>query len=66
MPLFGPNIEKLKQRGDIEGLIKELTNRGPKVRIEVTKALSELKHIEGLIEASKNDNPEVRSEAENL
>ena len=63
MPLFGPNIEKLKQRGDIEGLIKELKNRDPKARIEVTKALSELKHPEGLIEASKNDNPEVRSEA---
>lgn len=63
MPLFGPNIGELKQRGDIEGLIKELKNRDPKVRIEVTKALSELKHTEGLIEASKNDNPGVRSEA---
>jgi HEAT repeat protein len=33
------------------------------VRIEATKALSELKHVGGLIEASKNDNSDVRFEA---
>ena len=63
MPLFGPNIKRMEQRGDIEGLVKELKNRGPKVRTEATKALSELKHVGGLIEASKNDNSEVRFEA---
>jgi tetratricopeptide (TPR) repeat protein len=63
MPLFGPNIKRMEQRGDIEGLVKELKNRDPKVRIEATKALSELKHVGGLIEASKNDNSEVRFEA---
>lgn len=63
MPLFGPNIKRMEQRGDIEGLVKELKNRDPKVRIEATKALSELKHVGGLIEASKNDNSDVRFEA---
>ena len=63
MPLFGPNIKKMKEKKDIEGLIKELKNKDPKVRIEVVKALSELKHAKGLIEALKNDDPRVRVEA---
>lgn len=61
--LFGPNIKKMKEKGDIEGLIKELKNKDPKVRIEVVKALGELKHTKGLIEALKNDDPQVRVEA---
>ena len=63
MPLFGPNIERMEQRGDIEGLVKELKTRDPKVRIGATKVLSKLKHVGGLIEASKNDNSDVRFEA---
>jgi hypothetical protein len=30
MPLFGPNIKRMEQRGDIEGLVKELKNKDPK------------------------------------
>lgn len=63
MSLFGPNIKKMKEKMDIEGLIKELKNKDTKVRLEVAKALSELQHIGGLIEALKNDNPEVRIQA---
>lgn len=63
MPLFGPNIKKMKEKGDLEGLIKELKNKDPKVRIKVVKALGELKYTKGLIEALKNDDPQVRVEA---
>lgn len=63
MSLFGPNIKKMKEKMDIGGLIKELKNKDPRVRIQATKAIGDLKHIEGLIEASKNDNPEVRIES---
>lgn len=64
MSLFGPNIKKMKERKDVEGLIKELnTNNDLKVRIEVVKALRELKYSNGLMNALKNDNLEVRVEA---
>lgn len=63
MPLFGPNIKKMKEKRNIEGLIKALKNKKPMVRIEATKALSELKHTQGLIKALKNDSPDVRVEA---
>lgn len=63
MPLFGPNINKMKQKRDIEGLLKELRNKDLRVRVEVVKALSELKHTKGLITALRNENPEVRAEA---
>ncbi len=46
-----PNIRKMKEKEDIEGLIKEIRNKKPRVRIEAVKALGELKNIEGLIEA---------------
>lgn len=63
MPLFGPNIKKMKEKRDVEGLIKELNNKNLKVRIDATKALGELKHTTGLVHALKNDNPQVRVEA---
>jgi len=60
MPLFGPDIKKMKEHGDIQGLIKELQNKKYEVRIDVVKALSELKCIEGLVKALENDMPGVR------
>jgi len=63
MPLFGPNINKKKEKRDIEGLIKELQNKDFRVRVDVVKALSEIKNTKGLIAALKNDNPEIRAQA---
>ena len=64
MSLFGPNIKKMKERKDVEGLIKELnTNKNLKVRIEVVKAFRELKYSNGLMKALRNDDPEIRVEA---
>jgi stage III sporulation protein SpoIIIAA len=50
----------MEEKGDVEGLIKELRNKDVKVRIDVVKALGELKYTRGLIVALKNDHPEVR------
>jgi len=63
LPFFGPNINKMKEKGDVEGLIKELGNKDVKVRIDAVKALAELKYTRGLIAALKNDHNEVRIEA---
>jgi len=63
MPLFGPNINKMKEKRDVEGLINELRNKDLRIRVEVVRALSELKHTKGLIAALKNDSPEIRAEA---
>ena len=63
MPLFGPNIEKMKEKRDIEGLIKELGNKDIRIRIDAVKALSKLKCTTGLTTALKNDGPKVRTEA---
>ncbi len=59
MPLFGPNIKKLKERGNIQELLNELKNKNPEIRVEVVKALTELGHIDGLVEAMENDFPIV-------
>ena len=63
MPLFGPNINKMKEKGDIPSLIRELLNKNAEIRVEAVKALSELKHVEGLSEATRNDDPKVGTEA---
>lgn len=60
MPLFGPNIKKMKEKREIEGLIKALDN--PSVCAEAAKALAELKHIEKPIEALNSNNAIVRIE----
>jgi hypothetical protein len=60
MPLFGPSIEKMKEKGDIDGLVRALSNA--KVRSEAIKALVELKSKEGLIKALHSSDPEVRIE----
>jgi len=63
MPLFGPNVKKMKEKGDTQGLIRELVNKNPEIRVEAVKALSELEHVEGLSEATRNDDPKVGIEA---
>ncbi|MFX0210693.1 MAG: tetratricopeptide repeat protein [Candidatus Hodarchaeota archaeon] len=63
MPLFGPNIKKMKEKGKIDGIIKILEHKDLNIRIEAVKALADLNHTSGLITALKNDNPEVRVEA---
>lgn len=63
MPLFGPNVKKMKEKGDTQGLIRELMNKNPEVRVEAVKALSELKYVEGLREAIRNDDSQVGVEA---
>jgi len=60
MPIFGPDIEKMKEKRDINGLVRALSNA--KVRNEAIKALVELKSKEGLIKALNSDNAEVRIE----
>jgi len=42
MPLFGPNIKKMKERRDIDGLITALRNDNPQTRVEATEALTDL------------------------
>lgn len=58
MFLFGPNIKKMKEKGDIDGLVKALYN--PKNRGDAIKALVELKSFEGLIKALNSRNSGVR------
>ncbi len=63
MPLFGPNVKKMKEDRDSEGLIKVLKSSNARVRIEATKALSELNDVEGLAAALQNNDIKVRIEA---
>ena len=43
MPLFGPpNIEKMKEKGDIKGLIKALQHKNGPTTYQAAKALGEL------------------------
>ena len=63
MSLFGPHIKQMKEKGDKDGLVRNLKNADTRVRVKVVRALGELKYIEGLLEASKNENVEVRAAA---
>lgn len=42
MKLLGPNVRKMKERGDIEGLVEALADRNPIVQQEAANALDEL------------------------
>jgi HEAT repeat protein len=42
MGLFGPNVEKLKAKKDVEGLIEALTHRDESVRTRAAEALGDL------------------------
>jgi len=49
MPLFGPNIKKMKERRDVEGLVRlASTSEKFTTRIEAIKALRDLKRVEEL------------------
>ena len=63
MPIFGSNIERMKEKGDIQGLLRELKNRDIRRRVEVVKALTAIGHLEGLRHATSNDSREVRIHA---
>jgi HEAT repeat protein len=43
MPFFGPNIKKMKEKGDIDGLAALLKADDPRMRVEATEALVEIK-----------------------
>ncbi len=64
--IFKPNIEKLKARWDVDGLIKALNHRDYKIRSKAAEALGDMKAKEAvyaLIKALKDENPEVRKSA---
>lgn len=66
MLFFKPNVNKLKEKRDVEGLIKALRHKDVLIRRKAAKALGDLKAsdaIEALIAALKDKDVEVRVEA---
>jgi HEAT repeat protein len=66
MGFFKPNVEKMKAKGDVEGLIKALGHKGEDVRTDAAKALGDIedvKAVEALIQALKDTADSVRYEA---
>jgi HEAT repeat protein len=66
MPLFGPNIDKLKAAGDVEGLIEALGSNKLRVRESAADALRGLgdpRTLDLLIAALGDPNPNVRYRA---
>ncbi|NLF77026.1 MAG: HEAT repeat domain-containing protein [Chloroflexi bacterium] len=68
MPLFGPpNVEKLKAKGNLQGLIKALTyQKDQSVRYNAAKALGEIRGantVEPLIAALRDSSEDVREAA---
>jgi len=63
MPLFGPNIKKMKENRDVEGLMKLLDDADPTKYWEAFRALRDLRHVEGLIKAFKSTNWYLRVES---
>jgi HEAT repeat protein len=64
MSLFGPNVEKLEQRGDTEGLVNCLDNKDATVRKDAVDALSRLKDkatVGSLMAALADPSRDVRS-----
>jgi HEAT repeat protein len=63
MPLFGPpNVEKLKEKGDVFGLIKALGHKEASLRKDAAMALGEVgdvRAVEPLIAALKEKSPDV-------
>lgn len=62
---FKPNVKKLKEKGDVKGLIKALRHKDPSIRKDAAKALGDLKAneaVEELIDALKDSNTDVRIE----
>ena len=64
--LFKPNVEKLKEKMDVEGLLKALDYKDKNVRLSAAEALGKLKSrmaIDPLIRAMKDNDSYVRKEA---
>ncbi len=65
--LFKPNIERLKKKGDINGLIKALSHKEWMIRYDAAYNLGELANIrarESLIPVLEDENQEVARKAE--
>lgn len=63
MPLFGQNIKKMKDKGDVRGLIKSLESDKPEIHSAAAEALIDLKDIQGLAAVLKEGNYKERSKA---
>jgi hypothetical protein len=66
VPLFGPNVEKMKAQRDVDGLVKALHDKNSQVRAKAAEALGEIrerKAVEPLLAALKDEGPAVRSAA---
>jgi len=64
--LFKPNIERLKARWDVEGLVEALNHRDYRIRKKAAEALGEMKAeeaVDALIKTLKDENSEVRKAA---
>ena len=54
MGFFGPNINKMKEQHDIEGLLMELGNSNRKIRIDAIEALKEIGDSRSIEKISKD------------
>jgi len=64
--LFKPNIERLKAKWDVDGLINALNHRDYKIRKKAAEALGGMKAkeaVDALIKTLKDENSEVRKAA---
>ena len=65
MFFFKPNVEKLKEKRDVEGLVKALRHKDPSIRRKAARALGELKAkdaLDALINALIDEDVAVRLE----
>ncbi len=65
MLFFKPNVDKLKEKGDVRGLIKALKHKDVSIRRNAAKALGDLKAsdaIDALIKALSDEDVGVRIE----
>ncbi|AEA46103.1 HEAT repeat domain-containing protein [Archaeoglobus veneficus] len=61
-----PNVEKLKERRDVKGLIKALSHKDVTIRVEAARALADVgdpSAVEALTEALRDDSTDVRKAA---
>ena len=66
MGFFKPNIEKMKAKKDVGGLIKALKDKDGGVRVSAAEALGKIGYagaIESLVQVLNDEERDVRSEA---